>query len=91
MWDGDDVKLQIFQTNAMITYPLLKMGGSHGIQAAYDCLYDVAFVIDGEGTIRYRGLYFDDLVRDAVETAISELDPTPVEPTSFGGVKALYR
>ena len=51
----------------------------------------MVFIIDGDGIIRYRGLYVDDLVRDAVETAISELDPTPVEPTSFGGVKALYR
>lgn len=75
----------------MITFPLLKMGGSNGIQSAYDCLYDIAFVIDGDGIIQYRGLYDEDLVRDALETAIAELDPTPVEESSWGGVKALYR
>jgi hypothetical protein len=91
VWDGDDLRGQIFVTNAMITYPYLMFGGSNGIQVDYACTYDIVFIIGGDGVIRYRGIYDDALVRQAIQAGIDDLDPTPVEDSTWGGVKALYR
>jgi len=66
-------------------------GGRSGIQVDYACQYDIVFVIDGDGIIRYRGLYDDAGVRAAIQAGIDELDPTPVAGATWGGVKALYR
>ena len=91
MWDGDDLRGQIFVTNAMITYPYLMNGGWNGIQKDYDCFYDIVFIIGADGVIRYRGPYEDTLIRQAIQAGIDDLDPTPVEGETWGGVKALYR
>lgn len=60
----------------MITYPYLMYGGINGIQADYDCLYDIVFVIGGDGIIIYRGDYSDAVVTAAIDKGISELGGT---------------
>lgn len=91
MWDGDDLRGQIFVSNAMITFPYLMFGGRNGIQVDYACTYDIVFIIGGDGVIRYRGPFNDALVRQAIQAGIDDIDRTPVEAASWGGVKALYR
>lgn len=90
-WDGNEIQGSIFVTNAGISFPYLMFAASGGILSGYDCTYDTMFVIGGDGIILFRGLYNDTLVRAAIDLGISELDPTPVDAATWGGVKALYR
>ncbi len=81
MWDGGEAQVAIFAANAGVTYPILMRGGINGIMQDYDCLYDIAFVIDRDGIIRYRGAFEDAavgaLVADLVDGAAS---PAPELP-----------
>jgi hypothetical protein len=77
--------------NSGISFPYLMFAASGGVLTGYNCTYDTMFVIGGDRTILFRGLYNDTLVRAAIDQGISELDPTPVETETWGGVKALYR
>ena len=90
VWDGGELQAAIFVSNSEITYPYLMYGGINGIQADYDCLYDIAFVIGGDGIITYRGDYSDAAVQAAIDLAIEELDaPTPVGDTPAVGHRLL--
>jgi len=82
---------QIFVTNSEITYPYLLYGGFNGIMTDYGCTYDTVFVIGGDGVILWRGIFNDEQVRAAIEQGISDLEPTPVESGTWGGIKAMYR
>jgi|GEM_PF-1494068 len=82
VWDGGDLQAKIFLANAKITYPYLMFGGIAGIQADYHCLYDIVFVIGGDGIILYRGEYSDATVMAAIDQGIAELDaPSAVGDT----------
>jgi len=82
VWDGGDLQAAIFVSNSGITYPFLMYGGINGIQVDYDCLYDIVFVIGGDGIITYRGDYSDAAVQAAIDQGIEDLDaPTPVGDT----------
>lgn len=82
VWDGGDIQAAIFVSNSEITYPFLMYGGINGIQADYDCLYDIVFIIGGDGIITYRGNYSDAAVQAAIDQAIEDLNaPTPVADT----------
>jgi len=76
VWDGGDVPASIFIANAEITYPYLMFGGINGIQADYNCLYDIVFVIGGDGKIIYRGDYSDAVVSAIIDQGIADLDNT---------------
>ena len=73
VWDGGDLQASIFLANSQITYPYLMFGGIAGIQVDYDCLYDIVFVIGGDGTIIYRGDYSDAAVSAAIDQGIEDL------------------
>jgi hypothetical protein len=70
------VQASIFLANAQITYPYLMFGGINGIQSDYSCLYDIVFIIGGDGVIIYRGDYSDPVVMAMIDKGISELDHT---------------
>ena len=55
VWDGDEISASIFLANSQVTYPYLMFGGINGIMADYNCLYDLLFIVGGDGIIIYRG------------------------------------
>lgn len=86
VWDGGDISAQIFIANSMITYPYLMFGGINGIMAAYNCTYDLVFVIGGDGIIIYRGAYQDAVVQAAIDQGIAALNgPSAVGDTPVAG------
>ena len=76
MWDGGDTTAQIFLANAPITYPYLMFGGIAGIQVDYDCLYDIIFIIGGDGEIIFRGHYDEAVLTGIIDKGIADLDNT---------------
>ena len=54
LWNGSAIQCEAFRSNAGISYPCLMQAGTNGIGLSYDTSWDAFFVIDGEGTIRYR-------------------------------------
>jgi hypothetical protein len=91
VWDGGENQVRIFETNAGISYPILMFGGLNGILVDYNTSYDYFFVIDGDGVIRWRGNFDDQAMRQAIVTGIEAIEARPVETSTWGGVKALYR
>ncbi|MEN8006387.1 MAG: FlgD immunoglobulin-like domain containing protein [Candidatus Krumholzibacteriota bacterium] len=82
VWDGGDLNAQIFIANSQINYPYLMYGGIAGIMTAYNCFYDIVFVIGGDGIILYRGEYSDAVVQTAIDQGIADLDaPSAVGDT----------
>jgi len=91
VWDGGESSVNIFATSTGITYPILMFGATNGILVDYNTTYDYFFVIDGDGVIRWRGIYDDAAMRQAIATAIDELEARPVSSNTWGGVKAMFR
>ena len=60
---------------------MLLLAGAAGVGAAYACAYDIFFVVDGNGVIRYRGpngIWNANAVRPVVDQALADL-LVPVE------------
>ena len=91
-WNGNtaNVNNYIFLTGA--TYPVLRNGSL--TRAAYAIAYDNYVVIDAKGIVRYTsvGEVFTGAGRwnDAAVRAAITAQMTPIEPTSWSAVKALY-
>lgn len=54
-WDGNDAQCDLFQQVAGISFPVLRNASGLGAPTMYNCTYHYAFVIDGDGIVRYRG------------------------------------
>lgn len=52
-WDGNEAKVQSFQTITAVSFPLLLMGS--GVAASYKTTYDRIVVIDKTGKIMFSG------------------------------------
>ena len=65
------------------------MGLAAGIRTAYNCPYHYYFVIDGQGIIRWRGLYNDAAVRAIIDTALGELGTSAVGDLPDAGARLL--
>ncbi len=94
IWNGSTSLVQGFQAQTGISYPLLQQGsyiGTHPTQFAAD--RDFYFVIDQNGIIQYRspGLYGNRFNPSAINAKIAELLASPVAPSTWGRIKALYR
>lgn len=74
VWDGTPSQVQIFTTNSGFTHPVLMLGGQNGIMTAYNCGYDYAFVIGGDGIIKWRGGPTSPSLPAAVADAVAELN-----------------
>ncbi len=88
VWDGAPAQAQIFPANAGITFPFLLRGAQGGILANYNTTYHYYFIIDGSGTIAWRGSWDEAAMRTAIDQALA---PLPVANDTWGGVRALYR
>jgi len=53
-------------------------GGQAGILTDYDCNYDYFFIIGGDGIIKWRGGWNPTAMTAAFDSAIAELDVSPV-------------
>ena len=91
VWNGSVSQLSGFRGTTGITYPLLRLAS--GILTSYACDREYFFVIDREGIIRYRsaGALYARYHKDEIIAVIESLLASPVAPTTWGGVKSLYR
>lgn len=65
------------------------MGLAAGIRTDYNCPYHYYFVVDGQGIIRWRGLYDDAVVRAIIDTALGELGMSAVGDVPIAGARLL--
>lgn len=78
-----------YRVNAEITYPLLMQGFAAGITTDYDCGFHTYFVINGNGVIRYRGLFNDAAIRNAIDGGIQNLGVSAVGDVPAAGDRLL--
>jgi len=60
-------------------------GYAAGVTTDYDCTFDIYFVIDSDGIIRYRGDFDDVLIRAALDTAIAALGVSATDDVPAAG------
>lgn len=73
MWSGTLSQTNSFISVTGITYPAL-YGGSTAIGAAYNCSYDIFFVVGGDGVITFRRNGWNQaLTSAAITTALAAL------------------
>jgi len=77
-WDGTPAQVQIFYNNSDWTHPILMNGLSSGFTEDYMCSYHYAFVVDGDGIVRYRGSSASSSLAPAVAEAVADLASSPV-------------
>ena len=64
-------------------------GNAAGILRDYNCPYHYYFVIDGQGIVRWRGLYNDQTVRATIDAALAELGMSAVGDVPDVGARLL--
>ena len=80
MWNGSTAQANAFINTTGMTYPLLMNAGSAGVGSDYLASWDISFVLDADGIIRYRESGFHEVrVRMAIDEALASL-VTGVEP-----------
>jgi hypothetical protein len=95
VWNGSIVQVQGYITVTGATFPVLRDAGYLTGAAYYGMNRDNYLVIDPEGIVRYAsttvqggiGGWQDAAVRAAIVSALT----VGVEPTTWSGVKGLYR
>ena len=87
MWNGGLAQAQSFQSNAQISYPLLRNAGS--VTNNYAGGYEYVYVIGGDGRVTYRNLsgWNDAQVLAAVQDALDDLVGTPAPPSAERAVR----
>ena len=63
-------------------------GAENGILADYATTYHYYFVIDGNGTIAWRGDWNDAVIRQVIDEALA---PLPGRGATWSGLRARYR
>ena len=95
IWNGSLIQVQGFIDVTGTTFPVLRDAGFLSQPAYYGINYENYVVIDAEGIVRYvsttvqggRGGWQEAAVRAAVVSALT----VGTEPTTWSGVKELYR
>lgn len=73
-WDGNEAQCDLFQQVAGISFPVLREASGLGAPDMYNCPYHYAFVIDGDGIVRYRGAGSNlAAVRIVIEQALDQI------------------
>lgn len=88
VWDGIPAQVALYPVNAEITYPVLLRGAQNGILVSYNTTYHYYFIIDGDGVIAWRGTYDETAMRAVIDEAMA---PLPTEPSTWSGLKAIFR
>jgi hypothetical protein len=82
VWNGSLAQALSFQSNAQISYPVLRNAGT--VTNSYATGYEYVYVIGGDGRVTYRNLagWNDSEVLAAVQSAVDDLVGTPAPPSA---------
>ncbi len=95
VWNGSIIEVQGYIDVTGATFPVLRNAGHLTQPAYYGMNRENYLVIDAEGIVRYasttvqggRGGWHEAAVRAAIVSALT----VGIEPTTWSGVKGLYR